>query len=167
MLTTHTKKILYHAQIESIMTYGLGTWGYLINKSQLEVLQTTQNQAIRLIEPRMHTEDIYKKHNILNLKQLVKLENYKLWKKLELGDLPANLSAAMTVDHNENNLQKQHKYSTRNKTLPNLPKASSQLYRRSLLFQGLRDYQLLPASIRKERKLHVFTTKCKSHLLNP
>ena len=167
MLTTQAKKILYHAQIESIMTYGLGTWGYLINKGQMKALQTMQNQAIRLIEPRMHTEDIYKKHNILQLRQLIQLENYKLWKKLELEDLPANLSAAMTLDHNKNNLHKQHRYSTRNKTLPNLPKANSQLYRKSLLFQGLRDYQLLPASIRKEQKLHVFIGKCKLHLLNP
>ena len=165
MLTTHAKKILYHAQIESILTYGLGTWGYLINKGQLKVLQTTQNQAIRLIEPRMQTGEIYKKHNILNLKQLTQLENFKIWKKLELGDLPTNLSSAMTLDHNENNLHKQHKYSTRNKSLPNLPNAHSQLYRKSLLFQGLRDYQLLPASIRSERKFHVFVKRCKSHLL--
>ena len=167
MLTTHAKKILYHAQIESIITYRLCTWGYLINKGQMKTLQTMQNQAIRLIEPRMHTEDIYKKHNILQVRQLIQLENYKLWKKLELEDLPINLRAAMTLDHNKVNLYKQHGYSTRNKTLPNLPKVNSHLYRKSLLFQGLRDYQLLPASLRKERKLHVFINKCKSHLLKP
>ena len=33
MLTTHAKKILYHAQIESVLTYGLGTWGYLLTKT--------------------------------------------------------------------------------------------------------------------------------------
>ena len=55
MLTTHAKKILYHAQIESVLTYGLGTWGYLLNRNQVKTLQVLQNQAIRVIEPRLHT----------------------------------------------------------------------------------------------------------------
>ena len=57
MLITHAKKILYHAQIESVLTYGLGTWGYLINRSQQKTLQVLQNQAVRVIEPRLHTDE--------------------------------------------------------------------------------------------------------------
>ena len=166
MLTTHAKKILYHAQIESILTYGLGTWGYLINKNQQKTLQVIQNQAIRTIEPRLHTAEAYKKHKILNINQLTQLENYKIWKKLDMGTLPRNLSAALTVDHNKRNLHKQHDYATRAKSLPNLPNVHSHLYRTSLLFRGLRDYQLLSAAIRKERNFMTFVSKCKTFLLH-
>ena len=165
MLTTHAKKILYHAQIESTLTYGLGTWGYLLNKGQQKTLQTIQNQAIRMIEPKLHTADIYKKHKILNIKQLTLLENYKMWKKLEMNILPRNLSNALTIDHMRNDLNKRHKYATRNKCLPNLPNVQTQLYRKSILFQGLRDYQLLPASLRNEGKFRNFVMKSKNFLL--
>ena len=166
MLTTHAKKILYHAQIESVLTYGLGTWGYLINRNQQKTLQILQNQAMRVIEPRMHTSEIYRKHKILTIRQLTQSENFKIWKKLDMGELPKNLSKTLTLDHMNQDLHKQHGYSTRNKTLPNLPNAHSQLYRKSLLFQGLRDFQLLPATIRNERKFKFFVTKCKTFLLN-
>ena len=167
MLTTHAKKILYHAQIESVITYGLGTWGYLLNKNQQKTLQTIQNQAIRVIEPKLHTADIYKKHKILNVKQLTQLENFKIWKKLDMNNLPCNLSRALTMDHMRKDLSKRHGYSTRNKSLPNLPKAHTKLYRNSILFQGLRDYQLLPASVRNEKMFRNFVTKTKNFLLHP
>ena len=166
MLTTHAKKILYHAQIESVLTYGLGTWGYLLNRNQVKTLQVLQNQAIRVIEPRLHTADTYRKHKILTINQLTQIENFKIWKKLDMGELPANLSKTLTLDHNNKNLHKQHGYSTRNKMLPNLPHAQSQLYRKSILFQGLRDFQLLPATIRNEKKFKAFVHKCKTLLLN-
>ena len=137
MLTTHAKKILYHAQIESVLTYGLGTWGYLLNKSQQKSLQIIQNQSIRVIEPRLHALEIYNKHKILNIEQLTQLENYKIWKKLDMGVLPTNLGITLTLDHKDKDLHKQHDYATRNKTLPNLLNAQSNLYRKSVLFQGL------------------------------
>ena len=166
MLTTHAKKILYHAQIESVLTYGLGTWGYLLNRSQQKTLQVLQNQAIRIIEPRLHTTEIYKKRKILTVNQLTQIENFKIWKKLDMGELPTNLSKTLTLDHNNKDLHKQHGYSTRNKTLPNLPNAQSHLYRKSVLFQVLRDFQLLPATIRSEMKFKSFVNKCKTLLLN-
>ena len=166
MLTTHAKKILYHAQIESLLTYGLATWGYLINRSQQKSTPSHTESSSESNRTKNAYHRIYKRHRILTVRQLTQMENYKIWKKLEMGELPKNLGQTLTQDHKNKNLQKQHSYSTRNKTLPNLPDARSHMYRKSILFQGLRDYQLLPAIIRNNVKFKSFVNKCKAFLRN-
>ena len=42
-LSIHSKKVLFHTQIQSILTYGIGAWGNMITKSQLKLLQKLQN----------------------------------------------------------------------------------------------------------------------------
>ena len=45
-LTIHAKRVLFFAQVQSVLTYGIGVWGNMINQSQKTRLQRTQNQSI-------------------------------------------------------------------------------------------------------------------------
>ena len=78
LLSSHAKKVLYFGQVHSLITYGMSIWGTLASKSNLKHIQTVQNNCLRCIEPKMCLIDIHKKHKILRVKDLIKLEQYKL-----------------------------------------------------------------------------------------
>ena len=101
MLNQHALKVLYYAQIHSILQYGIVVWGNMINKAQLKRLQKLQNTSVRQIDSRRHTEEIYSMYNIPKLEQMILLENTKLWYKQQTDQLPARLIKLMTEDHSQ------------------------------------------------------------------
>ena len=78
-LTKHAKKVPFFAQIQCVLSYGIGAWGNMINQTQQKKLQKTQNKCARLIDTRHNVAEIRRNHNILSINELTKLENYKLW----------------------------------------------------------------------------------------
>ena len=50
LLNLHALKVLYYAQIHSLIQYGIVLWGNMINKSQVEKLQKLQNISVRQID---------------------------------------------------------------------------------------------------------------------
>ena len=88
MLSEHSKRIIYFAQIQSHLTYGMAVWGSMLSGQQLKELQTFQNKCVKQIDLRMSLQDVYKNYNILKVKSLINLENVKLWHKLHLDKLP-------------------------------------------------------------------------------
>ena len=164
-LTKHAKKVLFFAQIQCVLSYGIGAWGNMINQTQQRKLQKTQNKCARLIDTRHNVAEIRKKHNILSINELTKLENYKLWYQEQGNHLPKYLLKQMRVDHKRRPMRKKHSYDTRNKSQMNLPMARSKVYCNSFLFKGLRDFQLLPNEIKSEQHELKFIKKCKLELL--
>ena len=140
ILTAHAKKILYFAQIQSILTYGLVIWGNMITESQLSHLQKLQDKCVQLISPRRNTNNIYEEHKILNLKELLLLENVKTWYKHKTKILPMQLYGNMSNDAHHLSLFKTHKYDTRNKEIINMPLAKNKRYKTSFLSKGLLDF---------------------------
>ena len=138
----------------------------MINKSQQTRLQKLQNQALKLVNPSSDVREIADQHKILRINDLIHLENYKIWYKHHNKQLPKNLQDVMRTNHKYVDLQKTHQYSTRNKKEINLPPADTQTYRSSFLFKGLRDYQLLPAEIKSEKRENKFVTRCKEYLIS-
>ena len=70
-LNTHTKKMLYYAQIYSHLSYGLILWGNMVSNTQLTSIQKLQNQAIRLVDSSQHNiECSYKNLGIMKLHKL-------------------------------------------------------------------------------------------------
>ena len=98
-LTVHAKKVLYHAQIQSNLTYGLLIWGNMINSDDKQKLQKLQDKCVQLIDLKKSVENIYRDHRILKLSQLVELENYKVWYKHYHNMLPNKFSRLMREDH--------------------------------------------------------------------
>ena len=165
MLTTHAKKILYFAQIQSNLTYGLLIWGNMISSAEKQKLETLQNKCIKLIDSRKTVTEIYETYNILTLPELVELENCKTWYKHHNSLLPTKFSELMSRDHKGKKLLKSHNYSTRRKNELNLPLATSMNYHSSFLVAGLADYTSLPTDLKKEPKFHRFVTRCKQYLM--
>ena len=62
ILTVHAKRILYFAQIYSVLTYGIVIWGTMINKARLNDLQRVQDICVKQLDTRLSISDIYKTH---------------------------------------------------------------------------------------------------------
>ena len=161
MLNPHALKVLYYAQIHSILQYRIVLWGNMINKSQIKRLRKLQNTSVRQIDSRKHTEEIYRIHKINKIEQLILLENTKLWHKQQTNQLPPRLQKLMTEDHTQSTLLRKHKYPTRNKRVPKLPDAKNNSCQKSLFVKGLADYQKLPFEVRQLKNCKQFITKMK------
>ena len=137
LLTTHAKKTLYFAQIQSNLTYGLLIWGNMISSADKHKLEALQNKCIKLIDTKKTVPEIYETYNILTLTELVELENCKTWYKHHNNLLPTKFSKLMSEDHKGDRLEKSHNYSTRRKNELNLPLAKNANYHSSFLVTGL------------------------------
>ena len=166
MLTVHAKKILYFAQVHSLLTYGLVIWGNMLSRTKKNQLQKIQNRAVQLIAPHKRLATIYSDHRILNIDQSIQLENIKIWFKYHKNLLPEKLQQNMSTDHRRESIRKIHNYNTRNKGIPNLPQTTNRFYKNSFLSDGLRDYQLTPQDI-KESKSVTHCIKQTKNLLLP
>ena len=163
LLDPHSKKILYFAQFQSILSYGLLVWGNMINQTQMNKLSKLQETAVQLIEPKNSVESIYKKHGILPVEKLLVLENYKVWYKFYHNLIPAKLKSIMTVDADQKSIEKKHKYNTRHRKELNLPKADG-LYKKTFFVKGLCEYSKLGNAVKAASSLGQFTRECKRML---
>ena len=160
-LTRHARKVLFFAQIQCILSYGIGAWGSMINVTQQKKLQKTQNQCIKLIDSRHDVAETQKNHNILSINKLTTLANYKIWYREQRNSLPTNLLKQMREDHLKLTIKKKHCYSTQNKHQMNLPQLEVKHIAILFLFKGLRDFQLLPNEIKSEQHEWKFIRLCK------
>ena len=119
LLSTHAKKVLYFSQVHSLITYGMSILGTSVSKSNLKHIQTIQNNCLRCIEPKMCLTDIHKKHKILRVEDLIKLEQYKMGYKACSNLLPVRLLTCLFTDSKDRTLRKTHGYNTRRKEIPN------------------------------------------------
>ena len=77
LLTPSSKKLIYYGHIHSHLTYCLLVWGGTCKKSDLVRLTRTQNKCVKLIEPRLDLNTTYRKHKIMKIDELIKLEEIK------------------------------------------------------------------------------------------
>ena len=158
-------KTLYYAQIHSNITYGISMWGPMASCHLRNQIKTLQNKAVKLINHRLEKGSVCKTHGILNVDQLIDLELCKLGYRLMNNLLPKLLSKALLQDQHNQSLQKTHRYNTRHKSVPNLPKAINSRYQNSYLFQAVSTYSKLPEHVTKQTHLKGFTSKCKNYLM--
>ena len=112
-------------------------WGNLCKKQDLNRLSKVQNACVQLIDPKLPKSEVYSKHKILKINELIKLEEIRFGFKITNKLLPNNLQ--LLVDHDQHGyaLNKNHTYNTRNKQIPNLPHTDKQIYRNSFLYLKL------------------------------
>ena len=80
-----TLKLIYHADLQSDINYGLVVWGGMVNNEMLNRIQRIQNKCQKYINKRMsHPHEL----KLLNIKQLVQLKHAKLGYRLQNKLLP-------------------------------------------------------------------------------
>ena len=164
-LDTHTLKTLYYAQIYSNITYGIGLWGNHVNADQLKKLQNIQNKCVALIKKQKFARKIdFETLEILNIKQIIKLENMKFGYKLEKKLLPAKIADCVLHDHDGKSLSRSHKYGTRNKNRPYTPKTRTKHYINSILCRSIQEFQTLKGETKSKLTLHSFVIACKKEI---
>ena len=131
----------------------MSIWGTLVSKSILKCIQTVQNTCLRCIEPRMCLTDIHKKHKILRVEDLIKLEQYKLGYKACNNLLPARLLTCLFTDNKDRTLKKTHGYNTICKEIPNVPVMSGTKYRNSFMYMCMKEYTSATQSNVNSQKL--------------
>ena len=166
LLPPSIKVILYYAQIFSHLNYGILCWGSMARVSDKQLIEKVQNQCVRIINPKYKTSIIYKTYSLLKLTDLIDLTNWKFAHQFEQDSLPRKIMKTILYDHKNNSLIKSHSYKTRNKNIPNLPRATHKLYRSSYLYQSLLRYSKLPNNIKQISNHNSFVKACKNHLLN-
>ena len=164
LLTVHAKKVLYFAQIQSNLTYGLLIWGPMISAEEQKKITKLQDKCVDLIDTRLSKTETYKTYKILPFQKLIELEMYKIWHKCYLNLLPTKLIGLMKEDHNKLNLEKQHSYNTRKKKELNLPFATSAVYKNSFYVKGSKLYGELPPEIKEKKNYSHFVNHCKKYL---
>ena len=132
--------MLYYAQIYSHLSYCIVLWGSMLTTEYKHKLQVLQNKCVKLLDISKATDEIYRKHKILKLEQLVDLEQKKLGYKLNRNLLPPNLAKLMMMNCKGTSPKKDHSYNTRHKKDPNLPAHCSKMYNDSFLVQSLKNY---------------------------
>ena len=92
LLSNKAKKLLYYGQVHSNMCYSICIWGSMLQSGMLKKLANAQSNAVKLIDPTLNKDEIFRKHKILKLDDMVKVEQCKLGYKLCHGLLPKALA---------------------------------------------------------------------------
>ena len=79
-------KTLYSTLILPHLTYGLKLWG--VNRKPIEMLQKRAVRVITLSKYFAHTSPLFKKHSLLKLEDIYKIQCLKLHYKIERGVVP-------------------------------------------------------------------------------
>ena len=159
-----TKKLIYHAHIESHIQYGLLLWGNNVQKDQINKLQKIQTKCMKYIttcKGNPHTRT-----RILPIKSLISLVNYKFGYQVQRSQLPKKIMESTLKDSKNTSLLPNHVYNTRNKRFPNLPKKMTLEYQNSFLCKGPRSLLELDTETRNKVSLYTFTKACKDLLLS-
>ena len=124
-------------------------------------LEKLQNQCVKLIEPRLPTNKIYKKYRILKFKDLIDLELAKFGFKSVHKLLPSRIISLTSTDHLGRSLIKSHDYDTRNKLTTNNPPAKNNKYNKSFLNKGITIFNNLSHEIKNASSFSSFVNKFK------
>lgn len=151
ILTRKNMFIVYTSLIESILRYGITSWG-LLYKTSLQPLQTTQNYILKTIlnkDMRYSTELIYNNNSILDIRGL------------------CILSILMYIQKNKQIEPIQHNHETRAKNRKDLmlPKLNKGISQRCVDYIGVKLYNKLPPEIRDINKFKKYKIQVKSFIL--
>ena len=164
-LPPSTKVMIYYAHIYSHLSYCIRIWGNMMNRAQIKQLQTEQNKCVKLIKPYSSTNEIYKDCAIANIEQIIQIENCKLGYNIDKKLVPRELYRVVTEDSKGKTLMKTHTYGTRNKGMPNIPKAANNKYKISFLNKGIKEFCGLPQELKNIENWPKFKSKLKHHLI--
>ena len=166
LMDQDTKKLVYHSHIASHIQYGVLLWGNNASKEQIIKLQKLQTKCLQLVQSNQIKSNTNENLGILTINEMIRLENMKFGYKLVHQMLPQKIVEICYVDNKHQSLINSHQYSTRNKSVPNLPRNMHKLYRESFLCKGPQSWLTLSVETREKYNLKMFIKKCKENLLS-
>ena len=166
LMDQSTKKLVYYSHMASHIRYGMLLWGNNAGKEQLNKLQKLQTKCLELVQGNKMNTNLNRTLGILSIEDMIKLENMKFGYKLVHWMLPQKIVEICYKDSKQEPLTKTHHYSTRNKSVPNLPRNMNKTYRESFLCKGPQSWLTLSVETKNKYNLKTFTNKCKEILLS-
>ena len=145
--------------------YGILILGNGLCQSKINKLQKLQNKCVQLIDKNKVLHLIYKNERILRIKEIIRLENIKLGYRKINNLLPITISRSLSVDAKNRDLTKKHKYSTRLKSIPNLPNCQKKGYLDSFLCQWIKDIAQVQPLLMQSPNMQLFTKRMKNIIL--
>ena len=161
ILDCHTLKMIYLAQIQSHINYGLVLWGGMASSENLNKIRMTLNKCMKILKPNIEIDKIYDELKLLKLDQLIELEYNKLAYKISKCLLPKKMLEIINCDQNNQSLQKQHNYNTRKKAMPNMPRSWTKYYLSSFLCNGIRALNNLTPGLLSCNNIKASVKKCR------
>ena len=161
LLNVHAKRVIYFGHIQSHMSYCLTVWGNLVPNCVIAKLDKILENCTKLISRTSRTN-----LGILPLKSLIKLENIKFGYRLCEGTLPPKIINCVRTDHKGISLNKNHCYNTRNKSVPNLPKAKTSKYLNSVFCKCLQEFVCIPDYLKNIKMYKPFVKLTKKWLIS-
>ena len=145
LIPYNSKKLLYYANIQSHLNYGMCVWGPMLTKRNVKKLQVQQNKAVRALfnlNYRATLAPYFKKANILTIQGLMDLSLLKISYRYVYDNLPKRIvNLFETPSHN---------YSTRNRNNLQINRHVSEIYNRSYLAKSPSLWLKLPNHIRDQ-----------------
>jgi len=139
---------IYNALVLPHLNYGLMAWGWKSDR-----LFTLQKRAVRVIAKshhRAHTTNIFQKLNILKMKELCALQEYKFCYKFHHALLPHYYISQI----NSKLETKKHIYDTRNDTIFRLPAVRHNFATHCISYTYPYILNNMPTNIKEKLKTH-------------
>lgn len=152
---------IYYAYVHSHLVHLISVWGFT-TEMMLDRLQVIQNKAIRFVfwreyyQQGLSTDNIYNKHGILKIRQLLKYDTLFTIYKMKRGLIKSNITFTT--------FSQLHNYSTRGRNDLVLPGSRTTMAYKSLFREGLAWFNMLPTHLKTETRTHQFKKKLKELL---
>jgi hypothetical protein len=159
-LPQNFKKLIYYANIQSHLSYGISAWGSMVKLKDIKKLQVQQNKAIRNmcnVGRRVRMSDYYKKLNLIKIEDLVKLNLLKIAHRYIYGTLPVRLGNLFNLSH--------HNYHTRTRNYLRAPQHTTEKYNTSFLGRSPHLWLYLEERLKEKDKLKNFIKHYCHHII--
>ena len=105
------------------------------------------------------TAPIYKSLNLLNVKDISKIQTYTSMYKLHDHTLPKTLNDMFTPNYEI------HQHHTRNRTHPHIQHGRTAISEHSILYSGPELWRQLPPNYKQLKTIHSFTREIKKQMI--
>ena len=159
----HCLKLIYYSHIYCHLSYGLGAWGSMISKGNINELFRIQKQCLCYacnLGQNASLEKEYPKRGIIKFPDMIRIELCKLSHKITINQVPKPLRSIMKIRGGK----KLHKYNARHKNTPNVQFHGSTIFHQSYICRSVVEYNKLPNSI-KELPYSSFMKGLKNYFL--
>lgn len=159
-IQTKYLKNIYFALVHSKLQYLISVWGST-NVSHLKPLQIMQNKIIKCIHKLPYLEpsvNLYKPYGYLNLNGLYKLKTCIFIKSINEGNKNSNITLKKKNSIHQHNTRENNHF---------IPKSiKSNFGKRSILHNGILNYNSLPENIKVIKNLNLFKKQTKKYFMN-